>query len=412
MPLNLEDEADDIVLVEGAIVVPPGPRGRGKWQPSGVLDAEGRFVEHSISWSNATDPVNSAPRMPAPAEIEELPGTHMFAGISYGHFGHFITESMTRVWALEELRGQIDGLVFTPKMQMPDNLRPFEVYRDLVVAMGIDLPIVSARQPLRVERLYVPKQGFGLGDLMGGSAKFRRYIQRHAGASVVPQGAEKVYISRSRLGKDRGGLLGEWKLEAYLEAEGYRIFHPQIETKQHQLEQYKAADRLIAVDCSPLHLLGYVGHAGQNVGILTRRSLNYGPLFARQLREFRDIDSHIIDALVNDWLPGETRRPSRGSYGEVSYRAMYHQLKAAGLIEGEEEWTDLTVAERNADLHRVEALYEMPFRPLKPVTDFETSRPAPPPPAPAEAPPATEPAAKPAPEPPAEPPTEPPASGT
>lgn len=373
--LDLNDETDDLVLIENAIVVPPGPQGQGKWQPSGVLDSQGNFIENSISWSHAAHPVNTRPEIPQLDNVADVAGTHMFAGISYGHFGHFITESMTRVWALDELRGQIDGLIFTPKMQMSDNLRPFAIYADLIAAMGIDLPIISAANPVRVERLYVPKQGFGLGDLIGGSRKFREYIRKHAGVTVTPKGAEKVYISRSKLGKDRGGLLGEWKLENYLAQEGYHIYHPQVETKQNQLAQYRAARKIIAVDCSPLHLVGYVGDSGQTVGILARRSLQFGAIFERQLREFCGITVHQIDTLINDWLQGNTKtlRPNRGSFGEVSLRQMYHQLKAAGLIEGETEWEDLTLEERNADLRRIEELYDMPFRPLKPDENYASN---------------------------------------
>jgi hypothetical protein len=190
---------------------------------------------------------------------------------------------------------------------------------------------------------------------------------------VTPEGAEKIYISRSKLGKDRGGLLGEWKLESYLAQEGHHIYHPQVEKKQNQLAQYRAARKIIAVDCSPLHLVGYVGDSGQSVGILIRRSLQYGALFERQLRDFRGISVHQIDALVNDWLQGDTRRPNRGSYGEVSLKQMYRKLKAAGLIESESEWEDLTVDERNEDLKRVEKLYGMPFRPLKPDDTYKST---------------------------------------
>lgn len=372
--LDLNDETGDLVLIENALVVPPPANGRGKWQPSGVLDSKGRFVENSISWSSTTLPVNTRPPMPDPGEIAELPGTHIFGGISYGHFGHFIAESLTRIWALDELRGKADGFVYTPKVQMRDNNRPFEIYRDLTRAMGIDIPMISAAQPLRVQRLYVPRQGFGLGDLMAGSRKYRDYIRRHAGHGVQPKGAEKIYISRSLLPRDRGGLIGEWKLEKYLQAEGYALFHPQKETKQDQLAQYKAARKIIAVDCSPLHLVGYVGNKDQQVGILTRRSMAFAGQFVTQLSQFHGIDCRVVDCLVNDWLPGSSNRPSRSSFGEVSLSDMYRQLKAAGLIEGDEEWQDLTLEERNDELWRIEKLHEQPFHPLKPDDSFVSSR--------------------------------------
>lgn len=371
--LDLNDESDDLVLLENALVIPPRPGGKGKWQPSGVLDSDGNFITNSISWSSTTEPVNSAPAMPPAADITEMAGTHMFAGISYGHFGHFITESMSRVWALDELRDKIDGIIFTPKAQMANNLRPFEVYDDLVKTFGIDMAIACPPGPVRVKKLYVPKQGFGLGDLTGGSRKFRDYINKHAGKNVTAEGAEKVYISRSQLPAERGGVLGESKLEAYLEAEGYRIFHPQRETKQAQLAQYRAAKQLIAVDCSPLHLVGYVGNSDQSVGILRRRSMAFGDFFVRQLTEFKGISCHIIDTLVNDWLPENTNRPSRSSFGEVRLAEMYKQLKAAGMIKGETPWTELSVEERNADIHRLEQMHKMSFKPFQPDDSFTTA---------------------------------------
>ena len=372
--LNLDDESDDLVLVENAIVVPPGPKGQGKWQPSGVLDSDGRFVANSISWSATDDRINSEPAIPDARDITDLPGTHMFAGISYGHFGHFITESMTRIWALDELRDKIDGVVFTPKNQMKDNLRPFEVYADLINNLGLaEVPITCPAGPIRVEQLYVPKQGFGLGDLTGGSRKFRDYINRHAGVNVEPAGASKIYISRSLLPPERGGILGEKKLEQYLIEEGYAIFHPQRESKLDQLAQYKAAEKIISVDCSPLHLVGYVGNARQHVAILRRRSMAFGELFSRQLGEFKGITCHQVDALVNDWLPENTNRPSRSSFGEVRLSQIYRMLKDAGMIESETPWEDLTLAERNEDLHRLEKSHELRFKPFRPDDSFETS---------------------------------------
>lgn len=372
--LDLQNESDDLVLIENALVIPPLPKGLSKWQPSGVLDSDGRFVQNSVSWSSSTLVVNSEPEIPDANAIQDLPGTHMFAGISYGHFGHFITESMTRIWALDELRDKIDGLVFTPKIQMKDNLRPFEVYQDLTRHLGLDgIKITCPATPLRVERLYVPKQGFGLGDLTGGSRKFRNYINAHAGKNVAPKGPKKVYISRSLLPPGRGGLLGEAKLEAYLAAEGYHIFHPQREPKLDQLAQYKAAEHVISVDCSPLHLIGYVGHESQKVAILRRRSMEFGELFERQLGGFKGIRCYQIDALQNDWLPVNTGRPSRSSFGEVKLSEIYRMLREAGMIQGDVPWEDLTLEERNADLHRIEKHHELGFKPFKADESFQTS---------------------------------------
>lgn len=361
--LNFDDETNDLVVVRDAIIIPPA--GIGRVQASGVLTSDGSVVQNSISWSSPTVPVNAAPDMPASETITAVPGTYMFGGIAYGHFGHFIVESLSRIWALDELRGKIDGIIYTPKQHGGSTDRVFEVYGDIVRALGIDVPCISFPGPARIETLYVPKQGFGIGELTGGSRKFRDYINKNAATGIAAEGAEKIYISRSRLPPHRGGLLGEAKLERYLLEEGFTIFHPQAETKRNQIAQYKAARIILAVDCSPLHLVGYVGDAGQKVGIVQRRSMSFGEGFVRQLSGFKGIECHEINALTNDWLPGTSRRPSRSSFGEVDFRSMYDQLRNYGFLSGDVPWTELTPDERAADLARLEDSHDMPFKPYR-----------------------------------------------
>lgn len=364
MPLSLEDTRDDLVLVENAIVVPPPAESRTRQQKSGVLTADGSFVENSISWGRSTDAVNTAPDMPNPETIEDLPGTWMYAGIAYGHFGHFIVESMSRVWAMGELRGKIDGLIFTPKVIGPNVERIVTVYQPMMASLGIDVPARNTPVPLRVERLYVPKQGFGMNDLILGSDKFRAYMKAEAGKGIAPKGAERIYISRSRLPTMRGGLLGESVLEELLAAEGYVMYHPQKETQDDQIAQYKAARDIISVDCSPLHLVGYVGNADQRVAILTRRNMDTAKTMVRQIQAFNDGDAFEINALIRDWVPGRAHRPGRSSFGEIDFPKTYAALKGKGMIASETPWPPLSNELRAADLARIEERHKIKFNPL------------------------------------------------
>ncbi|MFV0299559.1 MAG: glycosyltransferase family 61 protein, partial [Paracoccus sp. (in: a-proteobacteria)] len=208
MSLDLEDTNRTIVIVDNAIVMPP-PRGanahNNRFQSSGVLTPEGEMVENSITWGEGRQ-VNIAPEMPDPATIEHLPGQHMFGGILFGHFGHFLVESTTRLWALDELRPAIQSIVFTPKV----NGRPMQIvqhFRPLFNVLGATVPIRSTPVPLRVDRLFVPRQGFGQFELMRGSEAFRADTPRFAGKHVPAKGALKISLSRSGLARDRGGII-------------------------------------------------------------------------------------------------------------------------------------------------------------------------------------------------------------
>ncbi|WP_299846645.1 glycosyltransferase 61 family protein [uncultured Paracoccus sp.] len=359
MGLDLDDTKKAIVIVDNAIIVPP-PRGMGgnnnRFQSSGVLTAEGEMVENSITWGEGRQ-VNLAPEMPDPASIEHLPGQHMFGGMLFGHFGHFLVESTTRLWALDELRPAIQSIVYTPKI----NARPMQFvrqFRPLFNVLGATVPVRSTPVPLRVDRLFVPRQGFGQFELMRGSEAFRSYMRRFAGRTVPAKGAEKIYISRSGLARDRGGIIGEWLLEEQLKAEGFEIYHPQNHPLLDQVAQYKAAKMIVACDCSPLHLVGFVGNAEQKVAIIKRRSMDLIPHFVDQLRLFQNIDAFEVDVLVEDWLPYPDKRPGRRSCGEISFARLGAALAEKGMISGHLPWRDISDAEREDERERLRVLHD------------------------------------------------------
>ena len=353
---------DRIALVEGGIVVPPAKGlGNQSVQRSGVLRPDGTVVEQSITWRGANR-VTVTPDMPS--EVADLPGTWAFMGPLFGHFGHFLVESICRIWAFDQLRDRIDGVVFVPKFQnRPEHVR--NVYAPFLEALGVTAPVLNLEDPTRVERLYVPQQGFGMFQMIEGAPEFRLFVRAFAGARIKPNGAEKIYISRSALPPIRGSILGERVLEERLEAEGYVPYHPQKHSFEEQMAAYKAATHVIGVDCSPLHLLALVGNPDQKVGIIARRAGDLDQIFARQIRAFQEADARGFDFLTRNWIEDHASRPSRTSWGEVDFAALGRALHEAGLIEGGTDWQPLSDDERAADLARIAEGVGTGFKPYE-----------------------------------------------
>jgi hypothetical protein len=361
--LDLTDTRNALRLVRNAFVIPPEATATpGRASSSGVLDAEGTMVEQSISWTNSTDRVNQNPNRPETAK--HLPGRYVFGGILYGHFGHFVVESLARLWALDAEGVEAEGMIFTPKVTTFAEKGVLQ-QQHLAELLGLRIPLIVAREPLQVDELYVPAQGFGMNDLVEGSAAFRAFINTHAGAAIAPNGPEKTYISRSGLPRDRGSVLGEYKLEQYLREEGYDIFHPQKFKAEEQIARYKAARQIIGVDCSPFHLLGYVGDSGQSAAIILRRNMQVAKTLALQLSAFKGMKVNEIDCLLDDWMPLPGSRPSRTSWGEIDFGVLHARLLASGHIQNPTPWPSLTEDERAAELDRLEKLHETTFRSYK-----------------------------------------------
>ncbi|QYZ70167.1 glycosyltransferase family 61 protein [Neotabrizicola shimadae] len=354
---------DRIALVEGAIVVPPAKGlGNQSVQRSGVLTPDGRLVEEGITWRGQT-PVTIAPAMP-PGELADLKGTWMFLGPLFGHFGHFLVESICRIWAFGPLKDKIDGVIYVPKFQnRPDHVA--NVYRPFLQALGVTAPMVNLEDPTRVERLYVPAQGFGMFQMIEGAPEYRDFVRAHAGKGIEPKGAEKIYISRSALPAIRGSVLGEKRLEALLEAEGYEVFHPQKHPHDAQIAAYRAARQIVGVDCSPLHLLALVGDKEQKTGIVARRDGDLDQYFARQIRAFQGAEAWPMNFLIRNWIEADATRPSRTSWGEVDFTALHGALLKAGLIANPEPWPRLTEAEIAEEVARIGAGAQTTFKPYE-----------------------------------------------
>lgn len=343
--------AHRIRRLDHALVVPPPEGGPNRAvQRSGVISAAGLPVEEAVTW-RGDKPVTIPPALPE-GPVDTLAGRWVFLGPLFGHFGHFLVESISRLWALDTLRGEIDGVLYVPKFQHRVQ-QVAATYRPFLASLGVDVPMRSLERPTQVERLHVPVQGFGMFGMIEGAPEFRDYMRRHAGRDVAPVGARKIYISRSALPPGRGSILGEARLEAWLKAEGYEVFHPQQHDHATQIAAYKAATHVIAVDCSPLHLLALVGNAGQRVGIIARRPGGLGALFARQIRAFTGARAISVDALRRNWIEQTAQRPDRMSWGEVNFAKVGAKLSEAGLVSAGRDWSALDTSQVEAEIARL-----------------------------------------------------------
>ncbi|GHG83144.1 glycosyltransferase 61 family protein [Pseudodonghicola xiamenensis] len=333
--------SEEIVSLNGAIVVPPVES--GFVQAAGVLDAHGRYCPHGALWRKYR-PLTTEPE--PPAEVSEaLSGRWLWGGVLWAHFGHFLVESSSRLWALNELEQPVEGILFMPKRPaVGDMVRGFQ--RDFVDQMAPSLPIKVATGPTLVDELVVPGQGFGLGAITAGTRKFRDAIHQRFAKDIRPEGPEKIYISRSALGLGKGGLLGEERLEELLQAEGYEIFHPQNHDIATQLARYKAAKKVIAADGSALHLFAMVGRADQPVAMIMRRKSAANNLLAANVVHFCGSEPVVINALRTEWVKAEQKKSNRLSFGEIDHAVLARVLGQTGFVREGLNWPTLTEAER------------------------------------------------------------------
>ena len=331
----------------GAIIAPSDSD--GMVQPSGVFDAAGNYVHQAVLWR--VRPLMIAP--PLPDVHDHLSGRWIWGGVLFNHFGHFLIESSGRLWALDALAGA-DGIVFLAKHGTTDEIDLQPYHKAFFDLLGVNLPIRVITRPTRVDLLEVPGQGFGIGRLASGTGAFRAFMQGRFGQGVVADGADSLYISRSGLGALRGGILHETRLDGYLAACGYEIFHPQQHPLQVQVARYKAARRIIALDGSALHLVAMVAGPDQQVAIIKRRESGATDSIVAHLHSFAGRAPLVLDAIRADWIRSDRKRADRLSFGELDFQALGRALSATGMVPAETDWPSLTVEESSAAVRQIE----------------------------------------------------------
>ncbi len=316
---------------------------------AGVFDANGTYVPECVLWRGR--PLLVAP--PLPEVLHHLPGRWIWGGVLVGHFGHFLTESAGRLWALNAIRGLVDGIVFIAKRDVgASELTSF--HKAFFELLGLRVPVRVIAQPTRIDLLEVPGQGFGIGPLAGGTDQFRSFIHSRFGTNVAPSGGERLYISRSELSVQLGGILDEVRLERHLADCGYEIIHPQNHSMREQVARYKAAKHVVSLDGSALHLFAMVAGPDQQVAIVRRRNSNGTDSLVRHLSAFVRRDPLILDVVRQNWVRSDRPRPDNFSFGELDFAALGQELAKAGFIPGDVVWSSLSPEGAAAAIKRIE----------------------------------------------------------
>jgi hypothetical protein len=325
--------------VRGALLVPAAQRGIPK--PCGVF-SEGRPVEMSVCFGGRSG--ESITRFPEPAAPERhMAGTYLFGGVLWDHFGHMLCEGTGRLWALAG-RQDIAGVLFFP--QPADNARVC-ARGFAALAQELGLPkVIVLDSPVTVDRLLVPEQGLGSGDLMLGRPESRAFLRDRLARPPGRERSRRLYLSRCGQPRRRGMVLGEAGLERLFAAQGFEIIRPERLELSTQLDAYRAASHVVGTEGSAFHLLALAGGTGCKVGVIKRRASPLFGLICDQLDTFLQTRSVRIETVLQVFAPKRFRDPNF-IFLEMSRRAMWSDLAAHGFVSGD-PWDEMDAEERHA----------------------------------------------------------------
>jgi len=208
-------------------------------------------------------------RAPPPVSTEGaaaaaiLPGTYLFAGPIWRHFGHMMGEFVHRLWVSD-----LPGMAGAAALFTCTDGRPVPGFVPQALALlGIGAATYVDR-PVRVERLVVGEPGKMLGSVAAPDYVAwlsRRLAHRRPAADAAP----RLAVMRGHL--PRGRWLWEAWFEQRLAAAGYLLFRPEEHSLEEQARTYLGARQIIFSEGSALHLLDILPPLAAEVAVICRR---------------------------------------------------------------------------------------------------------------------------------------------
>ncbi|MGN7126072.1 glycosyltransferase family 61 protein [Methylorubrum thiocyanatum] len=213
----------------------------------GLYDESGSYIIGSSLYRMGSIPVVYGHSKPFESEEARLTGRSLFAGPLFNHFGHFMLESLSRLWDVDS--GSYDHIVF----QSPeDRDGTFSDYQQCILEQidALEKVVVISR-PTRFDEIFVPTPSLMIGAYANPeyAAIFDRLRVRHR--QIESCGELRIYLSRTKL--DRGKTVGEQSMQAAFVACGYQVVYPEEISFNEQINLFSAASHVAGIQGSAFH---------------------------------------------------------------------------------------------------------------------------------------------------------------
>jgi capsular polysaccharide biosynthesis protein len=236
--------------------------------------------------------------------------TILYGGILYSQFGHFLVESLCRLWAYKHLKDYNISIGFYVPWRKPRYFYNQNFVNQILRGFGIPLnKIRFLDEFLKIKRVIVPAQKYGFGLLDKPDLAFLNFLRSFEFKLDLPQvfkEADKIYVSRSKLPISSGQVIASHLFEEYLADNGYAILYPENYSLYQQLSILKNAKKIIFCDGSAVHSCILLPDLEAQVAVISRRKDPLQRNFKDTVAQFKGLGKTVlwIDSVVEQYQLG------------------------------------------------------------------------------------------------------------
>ncbi|WP_298992127.1 DUF563 domain-containing protein [uncultured Pseudokineococcus sp.] len=188
------------------------------------------------------------PRLESGHVTERLHGRWLYGGHWMGHFGHFISETLTTMWPSDQ---RVEGVVFH-RFLSPNVVEDWQLR--LLAAARWEVPVIVRTAGCTVDQLVVPTRPLVLNVAAEGRAVD---VWRRVAGSAAPSASRRVYLSRARLESGARSLRGDVEMDTEMRRLGFDVVHPEGLDVLEQVSIASQAEVLVGLSGSALHLSAF-----------------------------------------------------------------------------------------------------------------------------------------------------------
>jgi len=259
-----------------------------------------------------------------------LTGRTLYLGAFMNHYGHFITESLSRYWKQDS--GAFDHVVAYPFMHNHGSILVEDFHRHL--AGLLDVPIdrmAILRSQTVFDEIVVPEQLWTYNVQVNAHmrAVYGRISTRHAGRGT----SGRIFLSRAPSGRLANALAVEEMFASF----GFRIVYPERVAIADQLSLYANCEILASLSGSGMHNCLFARPGLMTIEVGDARARRNPVLMQRIANELAQVEARFIpfgegtDARID---PKVVRKHLRNILGELPRRGPVVVLRLKRRLAG------------------------------------------------------------------------------
>lgn len=288
-PFNM-NEPMEVWRGQNATILPLREENRGSYRfgIGGVVDEHGEAVPLSA--------IETRVGAGYPFENPEYKDEKVvYCGYLINHWGHFLVESVTRLWFPLESQEEVDHYVFYldegEQREIKGNFREF------LELIGIWEKCVFINKPTTYREVIVPKNAFLF--LHYSSDQYRKIFDTVASRIRIDPSWEtpkKLFFTRSSFAKGNNYDFGVEMLDSFFRNNGYAVLAPEKMTLSQLIHCVRSAEEIATISGTVHHNILF-GNKGQKITIMERLIVNID--YQVSINELMDLDVTYVDANFN-----------------------------------------------------------------------------------------------------------------